>query len=128
MGTADGPREALAEIRAKAADLRSFGGEAAARSLEWAAERFEGALASAESRLLTLNEAANLSGYSAEHLARLVRSGQIPDRRPPRSKGRVYVREGDLPKRSPKAHNADADVHELASRLFGGKGGHHGQP
>jgi excisionase family DNA binding protein len=119
--------ECLAEIRAKAVELReTFGSEAVARALEWAAKRFEEALASADGELLSLSEAAKRSGYSAEHLARLVRSGRIPDPRPCGSKGRIYLRESDLPKRFPKAHNADADVHELASRLFGGRRGRHG--
>lgn len=125
----DAVRKALAHVRAKAAELReAFGGESVARTLEWAANRVEEALQLAEDRLLSLEEAARHSGYSAEHLARLVRSGRIPDQRPPGSKGRIFLRASDLPMRTPNAHNAHADVHELASRLFGGKEGHHGQP
>lgn len=121
--------QALAELRSKADELRSaFGGEAVARTLEWAVERIEAALASAENELLSLPEASRRSGYSTEHLARLVRSGRIPDQRSPGSRARIYIRLSDLPQRSPRAHNADADVHELASRLYGGKDGHHGHP
>jgi len=121
--------QALAELRSKADELRSsFGGEAVARTLEWAAQRVEAALASADSELISLPEASHRSGYSTEHLARLVRSGRIPDQRAPGSRGRIYIRLSDLPQRSPKAHNANADVHELASRLYGGKDGHHGHP
>ena len=125
----DAVREALEDVRAKAAELReAFGGESVARTLEWAASRVEQALQIADDRLLSLDEAAKHCGYSAEHLARLVRSGRIPDQRPPGSKGRICIRARDLPMRSPRAHNAHADVHELASRLFGGREGRHGQP
>lgn len=122
-------RRALAEIRAKAGELRqAFADEPRARTLEWAAERIESALRSSESQLLSLTEAAARSGYSEEHLSRLVRTGRISDRRLPGSRGRIWIAAGDLPVRPGRAHTPVADVHELASRLFGGKGGHHGQP
>lgn len=121
--------EVVTELRCKAAELReSFGGESVARALEWAASRLESALMAEASQLLSLEEAARLSGYCTEHLARLVRTGRIPDRRPPGSKGRIWIQSSDLPMRPRRAHTARADVHELASRLFGGKEGHHGQP
>lgn len=129
MTEADAIRRALALIRSKAGELRqAFGGEAVARALEWATERCEEALRSAQGELLSLSAAAERSGYSADHLARLVRTGRIPDRRPPGSKGRIYIAAADLPTRPQRAHTGSADVHELASRLFGGKEGHHGQP
>jgi hypothetical protein len=126
---ADAIRHALAEIHAKAVELRqAFADEPRARALEWAAERIEAALRSSQSQLLSLSEAAARSGYSEEHLSRLVRTGRIPDRRLPGSQGRIWIAAGDLPVRPGRAHTPSADVHELASRLFGGKGGHHGQP
>ena len=126
---ADAIRSCLAEIRAKACELRqAFGDESRSRALEWAAERVEEVLETAERRLLSLAESARRSGYSEEHLARLVRTGRIPDRRRPGSRGRIYIAAADLPTRLQRAHTPSADVHELASRLFGGKEGHHGQP
>jgi len=126
---ADAIRSSLAGIRAKAGELRqAFGDEPRARALEWAAGRVEEALESTERQLLSLAEAASRSGYSEEHLARLVRTGRIPDRRAPGSRGRIYIAAADLPTRPRRAHTPSADVHELASRLFGGKEGHHGQP
>jgi hypothetical protein len=128
-GEADAIRSSLAEIRSKAVELRqAFGDEPRARALEWAVERVEEALDSAERQLLSLAEAASRSGYSEEHLARLVRTGSIPDRRPPGSKGRIWIAASDLPTRPSRAHTPSADVHELASRLYGGKDGHHGHP
>ena len=126
---ADAIRSSLAEIRAKAGELRQdFGDEPRALALEWAATRVEEALERAERQLLSLAEAARRSGYSEEHLARLVRTGRLPDRRPAGSRGRIYIAAADLPTRPRRAHTPGADVHELASRLFGGKEGHHGQP
>ena len=125
----DPSSQALVEVRAKAAELRqSFGDNSRACALEWAAERMELALAQAEHELLSLREASQRSGYSEEHLARLVRTGRIPDRRPPGSRGRLYLRASDLPRRPPKTHTEGADVHELARRLYGGREGQHGHP
>ncbi len=70
---------------------------------------------------LTLAKAATISGYSREHLARLVRAGKIPNA------GRAQaprVRLQDLPRRpkmlaerGTKAYDADADARSLRGRL-----------
>ena len=122
-------RQALREVRSKASELRSnFGANAQARALEWAAGRIEEALDSEGERLLSLPDASKRSGYTQDHLARLVRVGRIPDTRKPGTRGRIYIRVSDLPRRVKQAHDRGADVHELASRLFGGKEGRHGHP
>jgi len=111
--------QAVADIRAKATELReSFGAESAARALEWAATRVESAILSEADRIVYLPEAARISGYVEGHLARLVRRGQIPDIRPPGSRGRIKVRVADLPTKAGHKHTPPADVHDLASRLF----------
>ncbi len=122
--------EAVAEIRAKAKELReAFGDEPRARSLEWAALRIEQALRDDSDQLLTLPQAADLSGYNPDSLARMVREGQIPDLRPPNSKGQIRIRRGDLPIKPGRPHTPDADVRELASRLAKrGKEGRYGHP
>ena len=117
----DGVRIGVAVVRAKAAEFRqAFGDERSARLLEWAADQVEGAVSRTDNELLTLAEAARRSGFSTGHLARLVRQGRIPDRRPPGSKGRLYIRAADLGARPPKLHAKNAGVRELASRLFAG--------
>ena len=129
MNRADTVRESLADIRAKAAEFReTFGDEVRARLLEWAADRVERAIESSARECLSLKEASARSGYSEEHLARLVRAGRIPDSRPPGSRGRLFIRASDLPTRPGKRHTRRADVHELASRLYGGREGPHGHP
>ena len=109
----------VADIRAKAKELReSFGPEAPARALEWAATKFETALISEGDRIVYLPEAARISGYCEGHLARLVRKGQITDMRPSGSRGRIKIRVADLPTKAGQPHTPPADVRDLASRLF----------
>jgi hypothetical protein len=108
----------IADILAKAKEFReAFGDEPRARTLEWAAGKVEQALRDESDDLLTLPEAAKISGYHPDSLARMVRDGQIPDLRPPNSKGMIRIRRGDLPIRPGRPHTPDADVRELASRL-----------
>jgi len=123
-------QQCIAEILAKAKELRgAFGGEPQARSLEWAAGKVEQALQDENDDLLKLPEAAKISGYHPDSLARMVRDGQIPDLRPPNSKGMIRIRRGDLPIKPGRPHTPDADVRELASRLFNrGKEGRYGHP
>ena len=122
--------QAVTDIRGKAKELReSFGAEGPARSLEWAAARIEQALRDENDQLLTLPDAAELSGYHPDSLARMVRDGQIPDLRPPNSKGMIRIRRADLPIKPGRQHTPDADVRELASRLLKrGKEGRYGRP
>ena len=109
----------VAEILAKAKEIReAFGGEPQARSLEWAAGKVEQALRDESDQLLTLPQAAEISGYHPDSLARMVRDGQIHDLRLPNSKGMIRIRRGDLPIKPGRPHTPDADVRELASRLF----------
>ena len=84
--------------------------------------------AASENRILSLTEAAASSGYSAAHLARLVKQGKLRTLRPPQSRGRLSFRQGDLPRKPGAPHPSRAGVHELASRLFGGKERRYGQP
>lgn len=120
----------VAEILAKAKEFReAFGAEPQARSLEWAALKIEQALRDESDQLLTLAQAAELSGYHPDSLSRLVRDGQIPDLRPANSQGPIRIRRGDLPIKPGRHHTPDADVRELASRLVKrGKEGRYGHP
>src|SRR3989442_14511076 len=96
-------QQCVAELRAKAAELRDvFGDEGRARALEWAARIVEQALRSESDELLTLPEASEISGYHPDSLARMVRDGQIPDLRPRVSKSRIRIRRGDSPVRPSK--------------------------
>src|SRR5437016_1264561 len=81
----------------------------------------------AENRVLSLAEAAACSGYSAAHLARLVKQGKLRTLRPLASRGRLSFRQGDLPRKPGSPHPSRAGVHELASRLIRGKEGRYGR-
>ena len=68
---------------------------------------------------LSIREAAAYSGYSEAHLARLVSEGRLVSLRVGR--GRHAFRKGDLPQKPVRRHTLEAGVHDLASRLYGGK-------
>lgn len=80
--------------RALAAKQRRLGAEAQAYTLEYCAAELREVLRATAGELLNLRQAAEESGYSTEHLSRLVREGKIPNRG---RKSRPLVRRGDLP-------------------------------
>jgi hypothetical protein len=81
-----------------------------------------------DNEALTLRVAATLSGYTVDHLARLIRQGKLPNA------GRKHaprVRRADLPckgndtaRRAAASYNAAADARSLAGRLR--RGGEYG--
>jgi hypothetical protein len=79
--------------------------------------------------VLSMHEASAYSGYSEDHLARLVKQGRLSTLRTPGSRGRYAFRRADLPQKPGRRHTPDAGVHDLASRLSRprGKEGHHGR-
>lgn len=91
------------------------------RLLAHLGEEIEEIFAADAAELLTLDEAAGRSGYSRDHIARLVRDGAIPNAG---SKGRPAVRTGDLPRRAPgkversrrAPYDPSADARALGSR------------
>jgi hypothetical protein len=94
----DSLERTLAEIRSKAVELRNtFGDEERARAIEWAASLVERALQEQADERLTLAEASARSGYSPDHLARLIRAGRLPKAGRPHA---PRIRAADLPRRS----------------------------
>src|SRR6185437_16534339 len=112
----DAVAQSLELIRDKAKEYRSVALETPARVLEWAANLVDQAVQAESERLVNLEEAAQISGLCVGHLARLVRKGKIPDRRPPGTRGRILVRVSDLPTKLGRAHTPPADVRDFASR------------
>lgn len=93
----DALRTTLDEIRGKASELReSFGDEPRARALEWAAAQVEATLRRLADEALTLAEASQRSGYSPDHLGRLLRERRLPNAG---RTGAPRIRAGDLPTR-----------------------------
>ncbi len=115
----------LAGIRAKAAELRNtFGDEERARAIEWAASLVERALQEQGDECLTLAEASARSGYSQDHLARLIREGRLPNAGRPHT---PRIRAADLPRRrspqqnvvvskGPRVYDPVADARAIGSR------------
>jgi len=83
--------------RGHAAAFREFGAVPQALVLEKCAEELEQSVSEWQSESLSLTEAAEVSGYSADHLGRLVREGKLQNRGRP---GAPRVARGDLPVKS----------------------------
>ena len=77
--------------------LREYVAEPQAAALETCAAELEEEVRRVSSEPLTLQEAAELSGYSADHLGRLVREGTIPNAGRPKA---PRIARRDLPRRS----------------------------
>jgi len=119
--------EFIAKWEARAADYEQVGAHVSAATLCRAfLEDLASVRTAIENRVLSLKDAAASSGYSAAHLARLVKQGKLRTLRPPESRGRLTFRQGDLPRKPGSPHPSRAGVHELASRLLRGKEGRYG--
>jgi hypothetical protein len=104
--------------------------EEAARAWEAAARELQLALEGESEKLLNLQQASVASGYSPEHLGRLVRQGRIPNA------GRLNaprIRLGDLPRKPGRtgpdlstrapSRSRSAIVHQVLDGLRHGAGG-----
>jgi hypothetical protein len=119
--------ELIAKWEARAAEYEEVGAQVRGATLcRTFLEDLASVRAANENRALSLAEAATWSGYSAAHLARLTKQGRLRTLRPAESRGRLSFRQGDLPRKPGSPHPSRAGVHELASRLFGGKERLHG--
>jgi hypothetical protein len=91
------PKHSLVEEwRRLAAQLREGGAAPTADIWDLAADRVEAYERERALEALPLGQAAEESGYSPDHLARLVRTGRIPNA------GRAFaplIRRGDLPRK-----------------------------
>ncbi len=87
-------RDLLDAWREKAKLLREHAHEPSARVYDICARQLEDALQAEEQHLLTLRQAAALSGYTEEHLGRLVRDGKIDNAG---RRGAPRVRRSDVP-------------------------------
>jgi len=118
------PRDLPARWRSQAEGLRPFA-ESAARAFEQAADELEHALHAETDALLTLEQAADASGYSADYLGRMLRSGRL------RNAGRPHaprIRRADLPRRAnglrtrvPRSHLIGATPGEIARAVVTSK-------
>ena len=102
------PIDLASRWRSKAELFREHEERSLALAYEKCARELEDALDERGSAALTLAQAAEQSGYSADHLGRLVREGKIPNAGRP---GAPKIRVSDLPN---KVGAADPDVADEA--------------
>lgn len=127
--TASGNLNALpARWREEAERLRALEAHGQAAAFEQAARELEAAIAARANETLTIREAAAESGYSEEHLRRLVRQGDLPVVRNAGPRSRIRVRRGDLPAKPGRdgrhdpervAYDPDEDARSIA-KIMGG--------
>jgi excisionase family DNA binding protein len=116
----------LARWRVHAETLRAFGAAGQAEAIERCAAELETFTQRQDQEPLTLREAAELSGYSGDHLRRLVRDGAL---RASRNGRRLRFRAADLPQK-PKGFDGHpspqydpyADARQVIARRSHGGG------
>ena len=105
-GPANGAGALVQRWRENAKLLRRYRQVPQAEVLEDRAAELEAALRTQEGELLTLTEGARVSGYTADHLGRLVRSGVLTNHGRPNA---PRVRRADLPRKILSLHVRHAD-------------------
>jgi hypothetical protein len=90
------PRKLAVGWREKADELRDLALESEARAFERCASELERAFAEHDMKALTLQQAADESGFSYGHVQRLVTEGALENVGAP---GSPRVRRGDLPRK-----------------------------
>jgi hypothetical protein len=103
------PADLAMRWRSKAEDLRRLAAEAQAVTLEHCADELEEALRETEAVPLNLQQAAEQSGYSPDHLGRLIREGKIPNAG---RSGAPKILRRDLPRKA-AALTPEPSLHEL---------------
>jgi hypothetical protein len=112
------PAELPDEWRALAAQQRRLGADSQARILDFCADELAAALRRAGDEVLTLARAAQESGYTADHLSRMVRQGKIPNSG---RKSKPLIRRSDLPKKTLKSEAGSSILPQnryIKCRLF----------
>ncbi len=109
------PRDLTRAWRDTASELRRFGAVGQACTLEHCADDLEEAWRDWQQEPLTLEEASEKSGYSADHLGRLVREGKIPNAGRP---GAPRIARRDLPTKSTRKSHGVAEDPEQSDSSF----------
>jgi hypothetical protein len=106
------------EWRALAEQQRRLGAEPQARTLEYCADALWSVLTANDDELLSLQQAADESGYTPDHLGRLLREGKIPNAG---RKARPLIRRSDLPAKpdwKPRTGAGGSDSDYILGGLF----------
>ena len=118
--------------RSRAGKLRDWAAaEEAARAWEEAARELEAVLVAEEHELLNLQQATERSGYSPDHLGRLLREGRVPnsgrENAPKIRAGDLPRKPGQIPPQPVALHTADAKEFIARSLLNAARGGGDGR-
>ena len=106
------PQELSVKWRGHVETLRTFGATSQAQAVEQCAAELERALALNDDELLTRSQAAAFSGYSADHLGRLMRQGSL------RNMGKTRAplfRRKDLPRKRAGLPLSASNLHLLGA-------------
>lgn len=121
------PTDLPAQWRTRAVELRRWGADdGVARAWERAAAELEASQRRDEEELLTLTEAANVGGYTADSLGRMMRKGKLANagrKNAPRvRRGDVPMKLGGLPSRNAPRHIDRAEIaRAVINRHVGGE-------
>ena len=91
------PEDLVFEWRLEADRMEIRGLRDSVRLMRSMADQLEAVLGHQHSEILTLGEAARESGYSADHLGRMIREGTIPNAGRPRA---PRIRRSDVPRKA----------------------------
>jgi hypothetical protein len=105
-------RDLLEQWRIRAGELAPYA-PAAAEAFRAAATELEAQLIAEDAVILTLEQAASESGFTADHLRHLVAADKIPNAG---ARGRPRIRRADLPKKpgAPVARTYDPTADALS--------------
>jgi molybdopterin converting factor small subunit len=114
-------RQFIAALRQQAGDMELVGGPNVGAALNALIERMERYLARQDNQVVTLSEAKRSSGYSYDHLRKLVASGAVPNAG---GKGRPKLRRRDIPRKPhirwrTTAYDVTADVASIRKKARG---------
>jgi hypothetical protein len=112
----------IAQLQAKAADLRAYGAAGPAQTCDRVAQELEDAFQAWWLEELTVSEAAGESRYSEERLREMAREGTLPHKKGQGSRGHLTIARCNLPQR-PKLSGYQ-EVSTIEARLLGPKRGH----
>jgi hypothetical protein len=116
MGDARTLVELASEWRARAKMLRDYGAEAQAAAIEACAVELTDAIKTWQDEPLTLEEAAEESGYSYSTIQQKVAAGEIANAG---TRGRPRVRRYDLPRKTPgPRYTLDSGEPDLAGKVL----------
>ena len=104
-------------LRERAELLRLYGASEACSACNAVAEELEASFAEWWNGEVTVSEAVEVTGYTAEHIRRQVRDGSIPHSRVSGCRDEIRISRCDLPMRRRKGAS-DLSIDQLASQIL----------